>query len=71
VLFGLGLSWPKEALRHMLPVFQPGYPWEKECGTALGEGISAANLWAFDHICLFGEAPSPALLAVSARQQGS
>lgn len=70
VLFELGPAWPKESLRHLLPVFQPGYPWEKECSTALGEGISAANLWAFDHICLFGEDPSPMLQTASARRQG-
>jgi hypothetical protein len=70
VSFGLGLAWPRESLRHMLPVFQPGYAWEKECAAALGERISAANLWAFDHICLFGEALSPSLLLASARQQG-
>ncbi|MFB3778828.1 MAG: hypothetical protein ACE141_14515 [Bryobacteraceae bacterium] len=70
VLFGLELAWPKESLRHMLPVFQPGYPWEKECCTALGEGVSAANLWAFDHICLFGEDSSPVREQATARRLG-
>jgi hypothetical protein len=70
VLFGVGLDWPKDSLRHMLPVFQPGYPWESECLAALGEGVAAANLWAFDHVCLFGTRTPPVLEHGSARRQG-
>src|SRR5574341_1930930 len=29
ILFPLGLGWPKDSLRHLLPVFRPGYAWEK------------------------------------------
>jgi hypothetical protein len=60
VFFGTSLNWPKDSLRHLLPVFQPGYAWRKECQTALGEGVPAVTLWAFDHICLFGIDPDPA-----------
>jgi hypothetical protein len=60
VLFGVNLDWPKDSLRHLLPVFQPGYDWRKECQTALGEGIQAVTLWAFDHVCIFGIDPDPA-----------
>ena len=60
VLFGVSLDWPKDSLRHLVPVFQPGYAWRKECRTALGEGVPAVTLWAFDHICLFGIDPNPA-----------
>jgi hypothetical protein len=60
VFFGIGLNWPKDSLRHLLPVFQPGYAWRKECQTALGEGVPAVILWSFDHICLFGIDPDPA-----------
>jgi hypothetical protein len=60
VRFGVSLNWPKDSLRHLLPVFQPGYAWRKECQTALGEGVPAVTLWAFDHICLFGIDPHPA-----------
>ena len=61
VLFGAGLNWPKDSLHHMLAVFQPGYAWERECGAALGEGAASANLWAFDHVCLFGTRTPPVL----------
>ncbi len=70
VLFALGLGWPRDSLRHMLAVFQPGYAWQKECLTALGEGVAVANLWAFDHICLFGPNPNPARHSATARRQG-
>jgi hypothetical protein len=69
VLFALGLGWPRGSLRYMLAVFQPGYAWQKECLTALGEGIAVANLWAFDHICLFGPDPNPARHSAIARRQ--
>ncbi|MDZ4801883.1 MAG: hypothetical protein SGI92_27325, partial [Bryobacteraceae bacterium] len=47
------LGWPKEAMRHMTPIFHPGYAWEKEVAIALSE-CAVVNLWAWDHICLFG-----------------
>ncbi len=59
IRFALRLDWPADSLRHMVPVFQPGYPWERECSVALGEGMSAVNLWAYDHICLHGAAVPP------------
>ncbi len=68
--FALGLSWPKDSLRHLLPVFRPGYPWEKECLAALGEGFSAATLWAFDHVSLFGLPLRPLYGIASARRHG-
>lgn len=61
VRFACQLDWPKSDLRHMVAVFQPGYPWQRECAVALGEGISAVNLWAFDHICLHGARVPPGL----------
>ncbi len=70
VFFGLGLGWPKDSLRHLLPVFQPGYPWQKECLTALGEGLEGVILWAYDHICLHNINPNPALESATARRQG-
>ncbi|MCC7175959.1 MAG: hypothetical protein IT159_12250 [Bryobacterales bacterium] len=70
VLFATGLAWPKDSLRHLLPVFQPGYAWEKECSAALGEGVESAHLWAFDHVCLFGLRTPPVLTQASARRQG-
>ena len=42
----------------------------KECSAALGEGVAAANLWAFDHVCLFGTRTPPVLEHSSARRQG-
>jgi hypothetical protein len=68
VFFGVSLDWPKDSLRHLLPVFQPGYAWRKECQTALGEGLPSVTLWAFDHICLFGIDPNPAPGRASAKR---
>jgi hypothetical protein len=70
VSFALALSWPKDSLRNMTPVFQPGYAWRKECLTALGQGMAAVNLWAFDHICLHGLDPNPWRHSPTARRQG-
>ncbi len=47
------LGWPRNAIRHLTPVFHPGYAWEKEVATGLAE-CSVVNLWAWDHICIFG-----------------
>ncbi len=58
--FPVSLGWPKGSIRHLIPVFRAGYPWEKEFNYAVGLGIPAVNLWAFDHICLFNLAPHPA-----------
>ncbi len=64
------LGWPLDAVRHMVPVFRPGYPWEKEFLTALGEGVSTVNLWAFDHVCLYGLPLRAELGHGSAKRQG-
>jgi hypothetical protein len=57
--FTIGLGWPKDSLRHLVPVFRPGYPWEKEVAMALAAGIPVVNLWAWDHICIYGLAVQP------------
>ncbi|MEN6534847.1 MAG: hypothetical protein ABFD89_14360, partial [Bryobacteraceae bacterium] len=64
----IDLGWPKESLRHMLPVFRPGYAWQKEYLTALGEGVAAVNLWAFDHVCLLNLNPRADYGSGSARR---
>ncbi|HYO80937.1 MAG TPA: hypothetical protein VES20_06020 [Bryobacteraceae bacterium] len=53
-LLPVELGWPKDSLRHLVPVFRPGYPWEKEVAMALGAGIPVVNFWAWDHICIYG-----------------
>jgi hypothetical protein len=68
--FAVDLGWPADSVRHMVPIFQPGYAWQKECAMVLGEGLSAVNLWAFDHICLHNIDPNPFPPAATARQQG-
>jgi hypothetical protein len=35
-----------------VPIFRPGYAWQKEVEMALAKGIQVVNLWAWDHICL-------------------
>lgn len=52
--FAAGLGWPGEKLRMMTPVFRAGYPWQKEVASALELGFGAVNLWAFDHVCIYG-----------------
>jgi hypothetical protein len=47
------LGWPRDKVRHLTPIFCPGYAWEKEVEIALAE-CPVVNLWAWDHVCLFG-----------------
>ncbi len=46
-------GWPLAALRYLVPVFGVGDPWERELALVWGAGLPLANLWAFDHICLY------------------
>jgi hypothetical protein len=57
--FPLALGWPRDSVRHLVPVFRAGYTWEKEVAMATGAGIPVINLWAFDHVCIFGLPPTP------------
>jgi len=68
--FILGLDWPREAIRYLLPVFQPGFPWDRDSMTALGLGVSSLVLWAFDHVCLFGAEKPARFKAGGASFQG-
>ena len=43
----------------LVPVFRSGYAWEKEIAMATGAGIPYVNLWAFDHVCIYGLPPLP------------
>ncbi|MBC7925839.1 MAG: hypothetical protein H7039_09300 [Bryobacteraceae bacterium] len=52
------LGWERENIRHLVPIFQPGYAWDKQVAMALAE-CPIVNLWAWDHICLFGLTISP------------
>ena len=59
----LDLGWPKESVRYLVPVFRPYSAWEQEYLLAVSAGIPFINLWAFDHVCLYGlrieRPPSP------------
>ncbi|MEO8658228.1 MAG: efflux RND transporter permease subunit [Bryobacteraceae bacterium] len=57
--FALDQDWTGADIRHLIPVFVAGYPWEKEVQRSLALGIAAVNLWAFDHICIFNLKPQP------------
>jgi hypothetical protein len=46
-------GWPLSALRYLVPVFGFADPWERELALVWGAGLPFANLWAFDHVCLF------------------
>jgi hypothetical protein len=48
------LGWPPDSVRHIAGIYRPGYAWEKEFRLAISNGIQVINLWAFDHICIFG-----------------
>jgi hypothetical protein len=46
-------GWPRSALRYLVPVFGIADPWERELALVWAAGLPYANLWAFDHVCLF------------------
>jgi hypothetical protein len=46
-------GWPLGALRYLVPVFGSADPWQRELALVWGAGMPFANLWAFDHVCLF------------------
>jgi hypothetical protein len=46
-------GWPPGCLRYLVPVFGFADPWERELALVWGAGLPFANLWAFDHVCLF------------------
>ncbi|WP_321473209.1 hypothetical protein [uncultured Paludibaculum sp.] len=48
------LGWPPGAVRAMIPVFRGSYPWSREVDYAKELGMECTNLWAFDHVCLYG-----------------
>lgn len=54
IRFPLTLGWPRDSVRHLAAIFKSGYEWEREVRWAVGLGLDAVTLWAFDHICLFG-----------------
>ena len=55
-------GWPLAALRYLVPVFGSATPWQRELALVWAAGIPVANLWAFDHVCMFNLAiPEPAL----------
>jgi hypothetical protein len=57
-----GFGWPLANVRYLVPVFGSATPWNRELALVWAAGIGAANLWAFDHICLFNlDVPEKAL----------
>ncbi len=54
IVFPLTLGWPRDSVRYLIPVFQGGYPWNKEFLMTQALNIANVNLWAFDHVCIFG-----------------
>jgi hypothetical protein len=64
---GFALSWPSASRRYLVPVFGTASPWQKEVNLAILAGYSVVNLWALDHICLYGWNVTPAAFSGSAR----
>ena len=54
IRFPLNLGWPGRSVRYMIPVFNGGCPSTQEYRLAKRYALSAVNLWAFDHVCIFG-----------------
>ncbi|MBI5282893.1 MAG: hypothetical protein HY858_14505 [Candidatus Solibacter usitatus] len=66
--FPLTAGWPANSVRAMIPVFRGGYPWSREVEYAMDLGMEGVNLWAFDHICLYGWWTGPPELGRGVRQ---
>ena len=49
----LSFGWPASAIRYLVPVFGTATPWLRELSLVWAAGLPMANLWAFDHICLY------------------
>lgn len=65
--FGSQTSWPGHLRRYLVPVFGKSTPWPKEVRLAITAGYSVVNLWALDHICLYGWSVSQRALSGAAR----
>ena len=48
------LAWPNSQLRYLVPVFGTTTNWQKEARLAIERGFGVINLWALDHISLYG-----------------
>lgn len=68
--FPLELGWPPSRVRAMLPIFRGGYPWWKELRYAMELKLECVNLWAFDHVCLYGILLTEPTGSRSSRQGG-
>jgi hypothetical protein len=64
---GFAVSWPSGARRYLVPVFGTASPWQKEVNLAILAGYSVVNLWALDHICLYGWNVTPQAFSGQAR----
>ena len=61
IMFPIRSGWPRDSVRYLIPVFTGGYPWNKEYLMALRENVANVNLWAFDHVCIYGLPPQELL----------
>jgi hypothetical protein len=64
---GFAVSWPSAARRYLVPVFGTASPWQKEVNLAILAGYPIVNLWALDHICLYGWDITPQAFGGQAR----
>jgi hypothetical protein len=48
-----GFGWPLADVRYLVAVFGVATPWLRELNLVRVAGLPVANLWAFDHICLY------------------
>lgn len=68
IQFPVRLGWPRDSIRIMVPVFRGSYPWDREITRARDLGLNAVNLWAFDHVCLYGWPLNPPAAGSSSMQ---
>jgi hypothetical protein len=67
IMSSFTVSWPGAHRRYLVPVFGTASPWQKEVNLAVAAGYSVVNLWALDHICLYGWDVTPQAFSGSAR----
>ena len=68
IYFPVKLGWPRDSIRIMVPVFRGSYPWDQEVTRARDLGLNAINLWAFDHVCLYGWPLNPPPAGIGSMQ---
>jgi hypothetical protein len=46
-------GWPLSSLTYLVAAFGSAAPWNRELSLVRAAGITTANLWALDHVCMY------------------